>query len=775
MKKKVSKKKIAVKKTAKKKAAIKKTAAKKASTKKKTTSKKSAAKKKSSAKKTSVKKKATTKKVAAKKAAAKKASAKKVPAKKSSAKKAAAKKTARKEIQEEPEMSEEEENTEETALALKEGDDGEHHEKAIGIAEMYSDWFLDYASYVILERAVPHLDDGFKPVQRRIMHSMREKEDGRYNKVANLVGHTMQYHPHGDASIGDALVQLGQKNYLIDTQGNWGNPLTGDSAAAPRYIEARLSKFALDVVFSPKITQWAASYDTRNKEPVTLPVKFPLLLVQGVEGIAVGLSCKILPHNFIEVIDASIAALRKQPFELYPDFYSAGIADCSDYNEGLRGGRVKVRARINKGKRKSELVITELPFGTTTLSLIDSIVSANDKGKIKISRVLDNTAAEVEIVVYLPAGADQDQTIQALYAFTDCEVSIAPNSCVIHEDKPKFLSVHQLLKLSAQRTRDLLGQELEIKLHELEEKWHFSSLEKIFIEKRIYRDIEECTTWEAVIEAIWKGLKPYLKLFLRKVTEEDIVRLTEIKIKRISKFDSFKADEIIRGLEKDIEEVKKNIKNLTRFTIRYYEDLKKKYGAGRERKTELTTFSKVIASEVAVATETLYVNRSDGFAGWGLKRDGEAVEKCSRMDDVIAFASDGTFRVTKISDKAFIGKRPVHVAIFRKEETAIYSLVYRDGKAGRTFVKRFEIQGVTRDKVYDLTKGTKGTRVLYFVKHDNEEESSANNVVVHLKPALRLRNLFIEFNFGEVAVKGRGAVGNILTKHLVDRVVRAKK
>ncbi len=676
------------------------------------------------------------------------------------------------------EIGEEEEGEAEVAA----GEHGHHEgggkggrELGGGVADMYSDWFLDYASYVILERAVPHLDDGLKPVQRRIMHSMREKEDGRYNKVANLVGHTMQYHPHGDASIGDALVQLGQKGYLVDTQGNWGNPLTGDGAAAPRYIEARLSKFALDVVFSPKITRWAASYDGRNKEPVTLPVKFPLLLVQGVEGIAVGLSCKILPHNFNEVIDAAIAHLRKQPFEIFPDFYSGGIADCSEYNEGLRGGRVRVRARIEKGRRSTELVIKEIPFGTTTLSLIDSILAANDKGKIKVVRVLDNTAAEVEIEVYLPPGTDQDQAIQALYAFTDCEVSLAPNSCVIHDNKPRFLSVHELVRLSAERTRDLLRQELEIRLFELEERWHFSSLEKIFIEKRIYRDIEECTTWEAVMDAIWKGLKPYLKLFLRKVTDEDIVRLTEIRIKRISKFDSFKADEVIRGLEEEIEEVKKNLRNLTRYAVRYYEGLKKKYGAGRERRTELASFDRVVAAQVAAVTETLYVNRADGFAGWGLKRDGEVVDKCSRMDDLIAFSIDGTFRVSKITEKAFIGKRPVHVAVFRKEETAIYSMIYRDGADGRTYVKRFEVKGVTRDKVYDLTRGTKGTRVLYFVRHDTEEESAANRVVVHLKPALRLRNVFVEFDFREIAVKGRGAAGNIITRHEVDRVVRAKK
>ena len=641
------------------------------------------------------------------------------------------------------------------------------------LRDMYSDYFLDYASYVILERAVPHVNDGLKPVQRRILHSLNEMDDGRYNKVANVVGNTMKYHPHGDASIGDAMVWLGQRELLIDTQGNWGNVLTGDRAAAPRYIEARLTPFAKDITFNPKTTEWTSSYDGRNKEPVALPMKFPLLLTQGVEGIAVGLACKILPHNFIEVIDACIAVLRKQPIELVPDFPTGGLMDASNYNDGVRGGKVRVRAKIEVESKKL-LRITEVPFGVTTGSLMDNIVNANEKGKIKISRIEDNTAAVTDILVHLPAGSDPEVSRDALYGFTDCEVSLSPNSCVIIEGKPSFMGVSEILKHNTMFTKDLIQMELEIKLGELRDKWHFCSLEKIFIENRIYRDIEECETWEAVIEAIDKGLKPHIKHLLRDVTEEDIVRLTEIKIKRISKFDSFKADELIQGLEGDIEEVEKNLRNLTRFTIKYFENLKKKYGKGRERKTEITEFGKVNRTQVVIANETLYLDSKNGFAGWGLKKE-EAVEKCSQLDDVVVFTNDGKLKVMKIAEKLFVGKRPQYLAVFRKDEEKVFSMIYRDGRDGALFAKRFKIGGVTRDKEYELTKGTKGTRIMYFAVHDSEEESSNNMLVVHLKPALRLRNLARPFQFGEIAIKGRAAKGNIVTKHGVDRVVKAPK
>jgi topoisomerase-4 subunit A len=643
------------------------------------------------------------------------------------------------------------------------------------VDDLYGDWFLDYASYVILERAVPHMHDGLKPVQRRILHSMDELEDGRYNKVANVVGNTMKYHPHGDASIGDAMVQLGQKDLLIDTQGNWGNTLTGDNAAAPRYIEARLSKFALDVVFSPKVTEWSASYDGRNKEPVTLPVKFPLLLAQGVEGIAVGLSCRILPHNFIELCDASIAALRGEEFNLLPDFFTGGIMDAKDYNGGLRGGRVRVRAKIEEGPKKNTLTITEIPYGTTTGGLMDSIVAANDKGKIKIAHVDDNTAEKVEIVVQLPAGTDVEQTIQALYAFTDCEISLPPNAVVIHDDKPRFLSVNELLKISAENTKRLLGRELEIALGELEEKWHFSSLEKIFIENRIYRRIEECETWEAVLEAIWKGLKPHLSLLKREITNEDVARLTEIKIKRISKFNSFEADEQIRELEEEINQVNKFLKQLTKFAVAHFEQLKKSYGAGRERRTVISSFDRVSAAEVIIQGETLYLNAKEGFAGTGLKKEGEPLCKCSPLDDVIFFTREGTMSVTKAAPKFFVGKNPHYINLFKKDDEAVYTLIYRDGRQGSLMAKRFRIGGVTRDKEYALTKGTPGSNVLYFMRHETEEESNAQSVIVHLKPALYLRNLTIKFPFNSMAIKGRESQGNIITKHAVDRVVREPK
>ena len=654
---------------------------------------------------------------------------------------------------------------------MDETNDSKEPSVDLSLEGMYSDYFLDYASYVIMERAVPHLGDGLKPVQRRILHSMRELEDGRYNKVANVVGNTMKYHPHGDASIGDAMVQLGQKDLLIDTQGNWGNVLTGDRAAAPRYIEARLTPFALEVAFNPKTTEWTRSYDGRNKEPVTLPMKFPLLLAQGVEGIAVGLACKILPHNFIELIESCICALRKQPFELFPDFHTGGLVDVSDYRDGLRGGKVRVRADVEIVKAKL-IRIGSIPFGTTTGGVMDSIVSANDKGKIKISKIEDNTAENVEILVHLPAGADAETTREALYAFTDCEVSISPNACVIHDGQPHFMPVSQILKNCAFRTKDLLLKELEILLSELNEKWHFSSLEKIFIENRIYRDIEECETWDAVIEAIDKGLAPFKKLLKREVTRDDIVRLTEIKIKRISKYDGFRANEEIRDLEDRIKETEKNIKNITRYSIAYFKSLIKKYGKGRERKTEIAEFGLVKRSAVVVASETLYLDRKNGFAGISLKKE-DALEKCSTLDDIIIFSLDAEMRVTKVADKIFVGKRPVHVSVFRKDEPKVYSMIYREGREGPYYAKRFKAGGVTRDKIYKMGKGTKGSRVMYFAVHDTEEASAANTVVVHLKPALRLRNVSRPFSFGEIALKGRGSRGNIVTKLNVDRIVRA--
>lgn len=639
---------------------------------------------------------------------------------------------------------------------------------------MYSDYFLDYASYVILERAVPHLFDGLKPVQRRILHSMDELDDGRYNKVANVVGHTMNYHPHGNVAIEDAMVGLGQKDLLIDTQGNWGNTLTGDGAAAGRYIEARLTKFALDVVFNPKTTEWITNYDGRRKEPFTLPIKFPLLLAQGVEGIAVGLACKVLPHNFNELIEASIAVLRDQPFTLVPDFPTGGIMDATEYRDGLRGGKVRVRARIATDK-KGLLRITEIPFGTTTGNLMDSIVAAADKGKIKIAKIEDNTAAHADILVHLPAGADAETTRDALYAFTDCELGISPNACVIADGKPQFLGVSEILRRVTFQTRELLKQELEIKLGELAEKWHFSSLEKIFIENRIYRDIEEQETWEGVIGAIDKGLDPFKKLLKREVTEEDIVRLTEIRIKRISKFDSFKADEEIKSLEKSIEETEKNLRNLTRFTIRWYEDLMKKYGKDRERRTEISSFDRVDRTQVILATETLYLDAKNGFAGYGLKKDGEPLEKCSTLDDIVAFSQDGKMRVMKVAEKVFVGQKLLRVAVLRKDEDLVYSMIYRDGKEGPILAKRFRMGGITRDKEYDLTKGSPGTRVLYFAVHKTEEESAAQMLLVHLKPVLRMRNLIRPLQFSEFGIKGRGSAGNLVTKHAIEKVVRAPK
>ncbi|MFP6886527.1 MAG: DNA gyrase/topoisomerase IV subunit A [Opitutales bacterium] len=667
------------------------------------------------------------------------------------------------------------------ALATGNGTNGNGRaDDGIYVDDMYGDWFLDYASYVILERAVPHADDGLKPVQRRILHSMREMEDGRYNKVANVIGNTMKYHPHGDASIGDAMVQIGQKELLIDPQGNWGNVLTGDSAAAPRYIEARLTPFALEIVFSPKVTAWASSYDGRNKEPVTFPVKFPLLLAQGAEGIAVGLSTKILPHNFNEILDALIEVLRKKPVSLLPDFMQGGIADCTDYNGGARGGRIRVRARIEI-VRKQLLKITEIPYATTTTSLIDSILSAADKGKIKVSKVEDNTADVVEILVYLPSTVSAEDALPALFAFTDCEVSIAPNACVIHDNHPQFLSVNDLIETASVRARDLLGQELEIRLAELNEKWHFASLEKIFIEKRIYRDIEKEETWEGVIAAVDKGLKPYKKLFRRKITQDDILRLLEIRIKRISKYDSFRANEQIKAIEDEIEKVEKDLAQLTKYAIRYFRELKKKYGKGRERRTEisrdedgeLVAFDRIVASKVVVANETLYLNRQDGFAGYALKKD-EAIEKCSTLDDVIVIGRDGVMKVMKIAEKMFVGKGPLRVAIFRRDDQKIFNMVYRDGKSGRLYAKKFKVGGVTRDKEYNLFKTHSRSRVFFFVVHDTDKTNS--RVFVHIDPSLkRVKKKVIEFDFGWIDLQGRSVKGTTLTAHKVARVANAPK
>ena len=639
------------------------------------------------------------------------------------------------------------------------------------VTGMYKDWFLDYASYVILERAVPAIDDGFKPVQRRIMQSMKDLDDGRYNKVANLVGHTMQYHPHGDASIADAMVQLGQKELLIDMQGNWGNILTGDRAAASRYIEARLSKFALEVVFNPKTTEWQASYDGRRKEPIDLPVKFPLLLAQGAEGIAVGLSTKILPHNFNELIDASIKHLRGRSFQLIPDFLTGGIADVTNYNDGIRGGKVRVRAKISQID-KNTLSINEIPFGTTTSSLIDSILKANEKGKIKIKKIEDNTAAEVEILVYLPTGVSPDKTIDALYAFTNCEQSISPLSCVIRDHKPVFIGVSEMLRTSTDHSVNLLKQELEIQLSELEEQWHFASLERIFIENRIYRDIEEEETWEGVIAAIDKGLKPHIKHLKRAVTEEDIVRLTEIRIKKISKFDIDKAKQHIESLEDKIAEVKNHLENLIDYAINYFKNLKTKYGKDKKRKTEIRIFEDIIATKVAMKNAKLYVNREEGFVGTSLRRD-EFVTDCSDIDDVIVFREDGKMIITKLDSKTFVGKNVIHVAVFKKnDKRTVYNMIYRNGKSGPTYMKRFAVTGVTRDKEYDLTAGNKLSKVLYFSANPNGE---AEVVTIHLRAVKGLKKLKWDIDFAELAIKGRGVRGNTVTKNTVKRIELKEK
>lgn len=638
---------------------------------------------------------------------------------------------------------------------------------------MYKTWFIDYASYVILERAVPHLNDGLKPVQRRILHTMSKLEDGRYNKVANIVGATMSYHPHGDASIGDALVQLGQKDLLIDTQGNWGNILTGDSAAAPRYIEARLTKFALDVVFNPKTTIWKLSYDGRNNEPVTLPVKFPLLLAQGVEGIAVGLASKILPHNFNELIDASIAYLKNEPFVLYPDFQTGGYIDVSRYNDGIRGGVVKVRSKITKLDAKT-LVINDIPYGKTTSSLIESILKANEKGKIKIRKVDDNTAAHVEILIHLPAGASPDKTIDALYAFTDCELPISPNSCVIFDNKPHFMGVSNILRNNTDCTVNLLQRELEIKLSELSEQWHYSSLEKIFIEERIYKDkgFEEAGSTDEACIHIDGRLTPFYPQFMREVTKDDILKLLEIKMARILRFNSSVADEKIKAIEEEMETVKFNIEHIIDYSIAYYKRIKKQYGKDFPRLTEIRSFENIEATKVIVQNEKLYINRADGFIGYGLKKD-EYICDCSDIDDVIIFYNDGRYVIKKLEEKMFIGQDIMHVAIFKKNDTrTIYNAAYIDGKGGTAYVKRFAVTGITRDKEYNLTQGKAGSSILYFSANPNGE---AEVLKVMLKPKPRIRNVVFDFDFSTLTIKGRASMGNILAKTEIHKVILKRK
>jgi topoisomerase-4 subunit A len=637
----------------------------------------------------------------------------------------------------------------------------------ITLSGMYKDWFLDYASYVILERAVPALLDGFKPVQRRIMHSMKEMDDGRYNKVANIIGNTMKYHPHGDASIGDALVQMGQKELLIDMQGNWGNTLTGDSAAAPRYIEARLSKFAKHVVFNPKTTEWVDSYDGRNKEPILLPVKFPLLLAQGAEGIAVGMACKVMPHNFIELIDASIDILKGKRTNILPDFANGGMADFSNYNDGQRGGKVRVRAKIRKEDNKT-LVIHEIPFGTTTTSLIDSILKANDKGKIRIKKIEDNTAAEVEIRIYLASGVSPDKTIDALYAFTNCEMSISPNTSVIWNDKPHFLGVNEILKISTNNTVGLLKKELEIRKGELFELWHNASLEKIFIENKMYIELDGIT-YEDAITLIHKLLKPFTEKLKRKVTDDDVKRLLEIKMRRITKHDAEKADHYIESLEEELKQVQHHLDHLIDYAIDYFKDLKDKFGEGKERKTEIKVFDNISAKKVIVANKKLYVNKKEGFIGWGLRKD-EFVADCSDIDDVIIFFASGKMMVTKIADKKFVGKDIIHCAIWKKNDVrTIYHLIYRDGKTGPTMMKRFSVKSITRDKEYDITKGTKDSKIYYFSVHPNGEREV---VTVYLRPRPHLKRVKFEIDFGALLIKGRGAAGNRVTKEIVQKIVQ---
>jgi len=656
---------------------------------------------------------------------------------------------------------------EDNNIDITQNEENQPQETITKVTGMFKEWFLDYASYVILERAVPAIDDGFKPVQRRIMQSMKDLDDGRYNKVANLVGHTMQYHPHGDASIADAMVQLGQKELLIDTQGNWGNILTGDRAAAPRYIEARLSNFAKDVVFNPKTTKWQASYDGRRKEPIDLPVKFPLLLAQGGEGIAVGLSTKILPHNFNELIDASIKHLKGKGFQLIPDFQTGGIADVSNYNDGERGGKVRVRVRIAQRDKKT-LVITELPYGINTTSLIDSILKANENKKIKVNKIEDNTAAEVEILVHLPNNVSPDKMIDALYAFTNCEISISPLCCVIDDNSPVFIDVKEVLKRSTDHTVELLKWELEIQLNELQEKWHFASLERIFIENRIYRDIEEEETWKGVISAIDKGLKPHIKHLKRAITEEDIIRLTEIKIKKISKFDIDKANQLIEALEEQIAEVKNYLNNLIDYVIDFFKELKRKYGKDRTRKTEIRPFDDIERTKVVIKNTKLYVNMEEGFIGSSLRKD-EFVADCADIDDVIVFRKDGKMMITKVDAKTFVGKGILHVAIFKKnDKRTIYNMIYRDGARGTSYMKRFFVTGVTRDKEYDLTNGSKGSKILYFTANPNGE---AEIIGVQLRAVSSVKKLKWDIDFSELAIKGRSSKGNIVSKFTIKKIV----
>lgn len=648
-------------------------------------------------------------------------------------------------------------------------DDFKHtDENIIPLGGLYENWFLDYASYVILERAVPSLFDGFKPVQRRILHSMKELDDGRYNKVANIIGNTMKYHPHGDASIGDALVQLGQKDLLIDCQGNWGNTLTGDGAAAPRYIEARLSKFASHVVFNPKTTKWLLSYDGRNKEPEDLPVKFPILLAQGAEGIAVGMACKILPHNFIELIDQSINHLRGKKVEIFPDFLNGGMADFTNYNDGLRGGKVRVRAKIKKVDNKT-LIINEIPFGCTTSSLIESIIKANDKGKIKVKKIEDNTASEAEIVIHLAPGVSPDKTIDALYAFTDCEVSISPNASIIDGNTPRFMGVSEILKANTDNTVQLLKLELEIRLAELQAQWHFSTLEKIFIREEMYIDFKLYSDKEGLYKYMYDRFKPFKKQFIREIVDEDLQRLTQIPMIRITRFDSDKADELIAKLEAEMEEVKKNLENLIEYAIEYYKDLKKRFGAGRERKTEMKVFDNIAATKVIIANRKLYVDVEEGFIGWGLKKT-EAVNDCSEIDDIIIFFNTGKFIVTKVSEKKFVGKGIVHADVWKKgDKRTIYHVMYQDGAGGATMMKRFFVNSVTRDTEYDLTRGIKGSKLLYFSVHPNGEREV---VTVMLRPRPHLKRLRFDIDLGDLLIKGRQSAGNRVTKEIVQKITQ---
>ena len=644
-------------------------------------------------------------------------------------------------------------------------------ESLIPISGMYKDWFIDYASYVILERAVPAIEDGFKPVQRRILHSMKDLDDGRFNKVANIVGHTMQYHPHGDASISDAIVQIGQKDLLIETQGNWGNILTGDSAAASRYIEARLSKFALEVVYSPKVTTWQSSYDGRRKEPINLPVKFPLLLAQGAEGIAVGLSTKILPHNFVELIDASIKCLRGRKFDLYPDFPTQGVVDVTNYNDGMRGGKIKVRAKISQ-INKNTLVISQIPYTTTSSSLIESILKANDKGKIKIKKIEDNTSADVEILIHLPNGVSPDKTIDGLFAFTNCEVSISPLSCIIEDNKPVFIGVSEILKKSTEKTKNLLKKELDVRLAELNLLWHYSTLEKIFIENRIYRLIEDEETWDGVLEAINKGLKPFINMLKKEVSEDDILKLTEIKIKRISKFDLEKADKKIKQIEEDIDKVKFNLENLNDFAIQYFKNLKSTYSTGRQRKTEIRIFDDVDVKKVVVKNSKLYVNREDGFIGTSLRRE-EYVEDCSDIDDIIVFTSNGDMIVTKVDSKKFVAKNILYVSVFKKRDSrTIYNMIYKEGKSGVSYIKRFNVTGVTRDKTYNLTSQNPKTKILHFSANPNGE---AEIVTIQLRQSGSIKKLKWDLDFADLAIKGRSVKGNIVSKYSVNKVIFKEK